>query len=137
MGAIKHTYLAFGEKHLDDYKKLGESLGKPTNKDQFMLAMSWGFRNGTRVEDFRRSGNGARIDYLKEEDLALIAAVHLATSGDPNALSSVDDGFTIAEQYAEGGILLLRKMMDEPGDFSRKLAGEVKAEVDRLGINVG
>ena len=129
-----HAYLAFGEKHVDTYKKLGESLGKLSNRDQFLLAMSWGFHSNTRVEKFKRSGNGVRIDYLKDEDRALMAAIHLAVTEDQESLADIDEGFSIAEQFAEGGILLLEQMIDEPGGFSRKLAGEVKSELERLGV---
>ena len=134
MVATKRAFLAFGEKHVDTYKKLGETLGKITNRDQFLLAMSWGFRTGTKSEDFKRSNNGPRVEYLKDEDLALMAAIHFAESGNPDDLVDIGTQFSIAEQYAEGGILLLEKMMEEPGDFSRALAGEVKSELDKLQI---
>ena len=135
MAETKHTYLAFGEKHADTYKKLGELLGKLTNRDQFLLALSWGFQSGTNVEDFKRSGNGVRVDYLKDEDRALISAIHLAETCEPESLSDVDAGFTLAEQYAEGGILLLAQVMEEHGDFSRKLSGQVKSQLDALAFD--
>lgn len=30
---------------------------------------------------------------------------------------------------------MLAQMMGEPGEFSRKLAGEVKVELDKLGVH--
>ena len=134
MVVTKHAYLAFGEKHVETYRKLGEALGKIANRDQFLLAMCLGFRNGTKVESFKRSNNGLRVEYLQPEDLAMMAAIQLAESEDPATLSDPDKGFTLAEQYAEGGILLLEKMMEEPGDFTRAIAGEVKSELDRLQV---
>ena len=128
----QRTRLAFGEKHLESYRRLGDAFGKISNTEQFMIALSWGFKHGTRVEEFKRSDTGPRTEYLQPEHLAIIAAIHLAETGRPDALCSAEDGFDIAEQYAEGGILLLETAMDEPGDFAKMLAGEVKSEVDGL-----
>ena len=132
MAAAKRTFLAFGEKKLDSYKKLGETLGKIANRDQFMLAVSWGYRMGTRVEEFKRSGTGVRLEYLKKEDEALLASIQLEVTGDPESLKDVEQRHSIAEQYAEGGILLLGEMMDRPGDFAVTLAGEVRSQLGKL-----
>lgn len=128
----KRTRLAFGDKHLESYRKLGDALGRISNTDQFMIALAWGFKHGTRVEQFKRSDTGPRVEYLQPEHLAIIAAIQLAEEGSPEALCAPEDGFDIAEQYAEGGILLLETAMDEPGDFAQMLAAEVKGEVDGL-----
>ena len=134
MATSSRRMLAFGEKHLDTYKLLGEKLGKVANRDQFLLALCWGFRNGTRVEDFKSSNTGLRLEYMKPQDEALLAAIQYHESGDPDTLTDLEARYMIAEQYAEGGILLLADMMDEPGSFNQALAGEVKAELDRLAL---
>jgi len=132
MAVAKRTLLAFGEKNLDAYRKMGETLGRITNRDQFLLAMSWGYRHGMRVEEFKRSNTGPRLEYLKPEDNALMAAIQLAVAGDAEALKDIEQRHMLAEQYAEGGILLLQQMMEEPGDFARSLAGEIRAELAKL-----
>lgn len=126
--------LAFGEKNLDTYRHLGEKLGKIANRDQFLLAMCWGFRNSTRVEDFKRSNTGFRLEYMKPQDEALLAAIQYHESGSLEAVVDLEARYMIAEQYAEGGILLLAGMMDSAGNFTQALAGEIKSELDKLGL---
>jgi hypothetical protein len=92
--------------------------------------MTWGFLNGARAEKISGSGNGPRVDYLKDADHATIAALHLAETDDPDRLLDADEGYEIAEQYAHGGILLLKTMMDQDGDFARMFAGEIKDRSD-------
>lgn len=132
MKTSKRTYLVFGEKNLDHYKQLGRELGglgkELMNRDVFLIAMSWGYRYGTKVDEFKKSATGVRLEFLKDEDLALMAAVQLKTTGDPESLKDVEQRFDLAEQYAEGGILLLAKMMEEPGDFAKTFAAEIKQQ---------
>jgi hypothetical protein len=128
----KRSYLAFGEKYQDAYSQLGKALNGATNAQAFMLALSWGYRMETKAEDFKRSNNGARIEYLKDEDLAIIAAIHAAQAGDPDAVLAPDAMFDTAEQYAEGGIRMLGRMMDEPGDFALAIASEIRRQLDQL-----
>jgi hypothetical protein len=133
MPASARRMLAFGEKHLDAYKQLGDKLGKIANRDQFMIAMCWGFRNGTRAQEFKRSNTGLRIEYMKPEDEAILAAIQYYEAGDTDALADEEGRYMLAEQYAEGGIMLLADMMDQAGDFNQALAAEIKSELDKLG----
>lgn len=131
MEKTKRVMLEFGERSLEFYKKLNKELtgsfGKSlANREQFFIAMSWGFKHGLAVEDFKRVNTGVRLDYLRDEDHALMAAVQLATTQDLDSLLDLDQRYELAEQYAEGGIQLLGKMMDEPGDFARTFAAEVR-----------
>jgi len=45
---------------------------------------------------------------------------------DPEALGDIEQRLDLAEQYADGGLMLLEKLMDEQGEFRRAFAGEVK-----------
>ena len=132
MPASAKVMLSFGEKHLDAYKQLGEKLGKIANRDQFMIAMCWGFRNGTKAQDFKRSNTGLRIEYMKPEDEAILAAIQYHEAGDTDHLADEEGRYMLAEQFAEGGIMLLADMMDQAGDFNQALAAEIKSELDKL-----
>lgn len=134
MAESTRRMLAFGEKHLEAYKQLGDKLGRIANRDQFLLAMCWGFRNGTRVEEFKRSATGFRLEYMKPQDEALLAAIQYSESGSLDAVVDLEARYMIAEQYAEGGILLLATMMDSTGDFNQTLAAEIKSELDTLNL---
>ena len=96
--------------------------------------MCWGFRNGTRVEEFKRSNTGFRLEYMKPQDEALLAAIQYSESGSLDAVVDLEARYMIAEQYAEGGILLLATMMDSTGDFNQALAAEIKSELDTLNL---
>ncbi len=127
------TILEFDRSVVDVYKQFGERMGGGlTNKSLFMIAMTWGFANGTRAEKVSGSNNGPRVDYLKEPDHAILAAIHLSEVKDPDLLLDLDERYTIAEQYAHGGILLIKTMMDQDGDLARMFAGEIKSRADEL-----
>lgn len=128
----KRTLLAFGEDSLDTYKRLGKALGI-TNRSLFLIAMAWGSGSGLWSEDFKRSNTGPRLEYLKPEDDALMAAVQLAHTGSVESLQDIEQRHTLAEQYAEAGIRLLKEMLDDRGDFSRAFAGEIRSRLIALG----
>lgn len=135
MVATKRSYVAFSEKYSDSYNQLGKALNGATNSQAFMLALCWGYRMGTPAPDFKRSNNGARIEYLKDEDLAVIAAIHAAVAGEADAVLSPDAMFDTAESYAEGGIRMLARMMDEPGDFALVVAGEIRQQLEKIQVS--
>jgi len=127
------TILEFDKSAVDTYKELGELLGGGlTNKTLFMIAMTWGFANGARAEKIVGSNNGPRLDYLKDPDHAILAAMQLAEGKDPDRLLDLNERYAMAEQYAHGGILLIRTMMEQEGDFARMFSGEIKTRADRM-----
>lgn len=111
---------------LDAFDRLKRELGKISNAQAFFVAMAWGYRHGTRSTSLKRSPTGVRLEYLKAHHEALLTAVHLAEVNDPDALSDIEQRLDIAEQYADGGLMLLDKLMSEQGEFRRAFAGEIK-----------
>ena len=106
------TLLEFSKPSLSNYDRLrevmrGSDKATPTNLELFMFAMAFGFKSGNRVEEIVKSGTGPRVEYLSQDNEALMAAVQLATTIDTETLMDLDKRYTIAEQYAEGGIRLL------------------------------
>jgi hypothetical protein len=126
------TLLAVGEKNLDTFNRLKQELGGIANKQAFLIAMTWGMRHATKPENLKRSNTGVRLEYLKGPDEALLTAMHLAETNDPQTLTDIEQRLDLAERYADGGLLLLAEMLDEPGEFARVFAGEVKQQVDGL-----
>lgn len=128
------TLLAIGAKNLDTFNRLKQELGGINNKQAFFIAMGWGLRHNTKPESFKRSNTGVRLEYLKGQDEALLTAMHLAEVQDPAGLMDIEQRLDLAEQYAEGGLLLLAAMLEEPGEFSRAFAAEIKIQVDGMAI---
>ncbi|NTU70972.1 MAG: hypothetical protein HGB10_04010 [Coriobacteriia bacterium] len=126
------TILQFSKDSVDTYKQLGESLGGLTNLEVFLIAMAWGFRNGIRAEKVVKSNTGPRLEYFKDSDMAIVAAVQLATTDDPDSLLDLDARYDMAEQFAEGGIRLLKSEMEKQGDFARMFSAEIKTVADEI-----
>lgn len=123
----KKTLLEFDKSSVTTFDLLKASLRggdkpSPTNTELFMIAVMYGFANGNKVDDVRRSGTGPRVEYLTPEEDALLGAVQLADTGDAASLSNFDLRYEIAEKYAEGGIRLLKAELEKPGDFAADFA---------------
>lgn len=130
------TFLEFAPTSRELFENLGKALAGPggaplKNKDVFLVALTWGFFHDTKSGPIKKSGTGVRVEYLDDEDLALIRSIHYAVTQDLDALSDADAGFEIAELFAEGGIQLLSEQMKRPGDFAEAFAAEI---VGLLGI---
>lgn len=130
MAKTTRTFLEFDNASRDLYAQLAKSLSGPTgeslkNKDVFFIAMAWGHQYGVKAKSIKKSGTGVRVEYLKDEDRALITAIHLAECGNLDELLDEDKGFELAELYAEGGIRLLAEEMKKPGQFGEAFAAEI------------
>ena len=128
------SVLSVSERNTDAFNRLKQELGGLTNKQAFFIAMGWGFRHGVKPQLEKRTGNGVRLEYLKGEDEALLVALQLAETQDPHALTDVEQRLDLAEQYAEGGLLLLAEMFDEPGSFSQSFAASIRQQVQELNL---
>lgn len=129
------TFLEFNVESRPLFEQLAESLSGPAapalkNKDVFFIALSWGFYNGNKASKIKKSGTGVRVEYLDQEDIALIRAIHRSAAGDVEDLLNPDAGFEIAELYAEGGIRLLAEEMKKPGSFGDFFAAEITQLVE-------
>ena len=90
------------------YKELTEGKDAPfaTMKDVFLLAAVLGYRRGRR-----RSLKGGReqpfrwSQFHTDTDVPLLRALAIAETGDVEVLTSLDAVLTIAEEYANEGII--------------------------------
>jgi hypothetical protein len=96
------------------------------NKDVFLMAMTIGFAEGLRMKLDKREGF-FRAEYLKPKEWALIAAVSVADKGNLNPLLDKKEEYAIAEEYAAGGVRLLKDKVfgGDFGSYGRKLESEL------------
>ena len=122
--AIDSPLLAFGVESIPKYAYLNESVfgGSLTNKGLFLIALAYGFKNKLRITDYKKSTTGPRTE-LEDQDFALMSAIQLAHTSDPNSLKDIKGRNELAQQIAEGGIrslyewLMEQNRRDPRGDF--------------------
>lgn len=95
------------------------------NKDIFLLAMSLGHRVKNRRALDKRLGYFLSKN-LDDEDTAVMCALAVAEEGDLAVLFNQKRVFSIAEEYAAGGIRLLQdKVQSGMGSFSKRFESEL------------
>jgi hypothetical protein len=97
-------------------------------KEQFLMAMALGFKNGARRPLENREGSGLfRTSYLRPDDEAVLNTVALTESGSEEILANRAEVFRIAEEYAHAGIRLLVAELDAAqfGSYAKRLEKEL------------
>lgn len=125
------TILAFDDRQLDNWNQIKESISKSSgstvlNKEIFLIAMAVGFHSKNRIEDFKRSNTGVRMEYIKDEDELLFAALQIAETDDEKSLLDSEALLDLAESYAAGGIAILWNHFQQEGDFAEWFAAFVR-----------
>lgn len=83
-------------------------------KNLFMLAAFIGFHEKKRVELGKdKEGIFAWAQFSQNEDIPLIRALALAETGTVNVLMDQDEMLTIAEEYANTGIIMIRDQVQD------------------------
>jgi hypothetical protein len=119
-----------GRKDLKDFRDLVKEKHSPfadsQNKDIFLAAMIVGYHESGRIPLGSKEGF-FREEYLSDEERALIRAVAVSTEGDLNVLLDEQKVYSIAEEYATGGIALLKAKVfsGEYGSYAKKLESEL------------
>lgn len=139
MEEVDRVYIR--EKDRADYKRLRDAKDSPLydtdNKNLFILAMSIGFYNQIRIELGEGKFGFVRTEYFKNKEKALIYAVAIFTEGTIEVLKDKKKVYSIAEEYATGGIRLLKENVFESEEFAsyfKRLESQLLAEIERLGI---
>ena len=104
-----------------------------TRKEQFLFAMSIGFRNSIRSP--LNVGDGFFLSKdMRSEDEALIDSVALFISESEDILSDREEVFKIAEEYAHAGIKILFDDITsmQPGSYNKKLEVELASIIEDL-----
>jgi hypothetical protein len=122
-----------------DKEKYDSLLGKDgvfagkDNKDVFIMAMVIGYSRGVRVELVRKEGY-VRFEYLKDRDKSIMKSIAVADRGTLDVLLNKKMVYSIAEEYAAGGIKLLVDMVfgGSYGSFEKRLESELVEEFERI-----
>jgi hypothetical protein len=137
MARATRTILEFDKDSVPLFEKLRKVLrgekGDLTNKEAFMIAVSWGVHFNVRADSIKKSGTGPRLEYLSESDNALLAAAHFAFAKSPEGLLDLNAIHSSAELFAEGGIRLLAEEMSKPGNFPDSFAAAVFEVIAGMG----
>lgn len=99
-------YMDKADRELYDKLKAEPVFEKQSRKEQFLLAMAYGFKNGAK----RKCSSKENLFLLKDcrkEDEVLMFAVAIADTGDAGVVVDRGRAFEIAEQYAHAGLRLL------------------------------
>ncbi|HEY8362751.1 MAG TPA: hypothetical protein VIK77_07680 [Tissierellaceae bacterium] len=117
------------------YNKLSKEIfeGK-TRKEQFLFAMAIGFKNGI-MRPLKTKEGFFLIKDLRPEDEALLNAVAMFVKG-PEILSSKEEVFKIAEEYAHAGIKILIDEIEASsfGSFAKKFERDLFELFEKLGL---
>lgn len=107
------SFLRFGKETDPVYAELNRRVfdGKLDSIHLFMLAMTYGAMKGRRSQGFTRAPNGPRTA-VRSEHKAMMSAVQLMELGDNADLLNHEERDLIAEEFAEGGIRLLKEKLD-------------------------
>lgn len=96
------------------------------NKHQFLMAMSYGFRNDVSVP-LKAVYGFVRTEYLQPDEMALINSIAIHKTGGVQVLSDLEEVLKIAEEYAHAGIKLLHDQVtsQQPGSYLKRFEKEV------------
>jgi len=129
--------------HVDkrDFEDFNRLKGKDSpftgsqNKEIFLAAMMVGYHEGGRVELKNKEGY-FREEYLTDEERALIKAIAVSTEGDLNVLLDEQKVYSIAEEYATGGIQFLKAkaLGGEYGSYAKKLESEMLRTFEKIAV---
>lgn len=108
------------------YKELKESgpLVGIDNSPMFMLAMVIGYRKGIRLP-LKSRDQFIQGTYLHKEQKSIIKAIAIFEEKDVKILFDPKKVYSIAEEYAHGGIRVLKELSNSRLDFSKKLVSEL------------
>ncbi len=94
------------------------------HKEIFLMAMVYGFlNNNSKPLGEKHSGGHCRVETLNETDMTLIKAIAVKKTGGLDVLLNLKEVYSIAEQYATGGISYLKNdvFSKKHGHYDKKL----------------
>ncbi|MBD3309498.1 hypothetical protein GF348_24175 [candidate division KSB3 bacterium] len=116
------------KKNKKDFDLLREDKGSffygREHKEIFLIAMAYGFLNSNyKPLGEKHQGGHFRVDTLKDQDITLIKAIAAKKTGSLDILLNLKEVYSIAEQYAAGGINYLKNdvFSKQHGSYSKKL----------------
>jgi hypothetical protein len=117
-----------GKKDKKDFDLLREDKSSffygREHKEVFLMAMVYGFlNNNSKALGEKHSGGHCRVETLNERDITLIKALAVKKTGSLDVLLYLKEVYSIAEQYAKGGISYLKKdvFSKQHGSYVKRL----------------
>lgn len=115
-----------------DDRKLYERLKEETifqkklNKDLFLTAVGYGFKNNVKKAINKTDNTFLRTYYLADEDWAFLKSLAISESS-LDILKDMNEVLNIAEEYAHAGIEILVNEIDsfQIGTFAKKMEKDV------------
>ena len=104
-------------------KETSSFLCNQENKEIFIMAMIYGFMNNSRCGNLGKAKGFVREEYLSDEYRTLMKAIAVKESGSLDVLLDPQKIHSIAEEYAAGGIDLLKNdvLSKKGGSYSKRL----------------
>lgn len=132
------TRLFVGKKDIDDFRFLQQAKDSPfykkDNKSVFLMAMILGFHNEQKIP-FDKREEFVRMEYFSQDDKSLIKAIAIKRSEEGlKVLLDPQEIYSIAEQYANGGIGYLKNLVfgSQHGSYVKKLESDLVEAFDKL-----
>jgi len=101
------------------------------HKEIFIMAMVYGFlNNSSKPLGEKHEGGHCRVETLSEKDITLIKALAVKKTGSLDVLLDLKEVYSIAEEYATGGISYLKNdvFSKQHGSYEKRLE-ELLAEL--------
>jgi hypothetical protein len=117
-------------KFFDNLKEQFDEFKQMDNKDFFMLAVLFGYLNNKRkkMESSEKTESGfTRERYLAAEDNGILKAIAISTTKQIEIINDIVSIYSIAEEYANGGISYLKDFIfEDQASFLKNFASEIK-----------
>ena len=117
-----------GKKDKKDFDLLREDKSSffygRDHKEIFFMAIVYGFmNNNSKALGDKHSGGHFRVETLSEGDKTLIKALAVKKTGSLDVLLNLKEVYSIAEQYATGGISYLKNgvFSKQHGSYAKRL----------------
>jgi len=93
----------------------------------FMMTMALGFKRKSRVPLKKGKDGLSRLVDFKDYNITLIKSLALKETKDVNVLLNDEEIYKIAEEYANGGIKIIKNFVigEDPGSYIKKLCTEL------------
>jgi hypothetical protein len=103
------------------------------NKRVFIMAMMKGFAMKNRMK-LKKRKDFVRVEYLSSEEKSIIKALSLAETKDLNIYSNPKEIYSLAEEYASGGIKYLIEEIfgKQHGTYIKRLESQLIEEINKI-----
>ena len=135
------TRVFVSKKDINNFKVLQQEKDSPfykkDNKSVFLMAMTLGFHNKQKTPLNKRE-EFVRMEYFSQDDKSLMKAIAIQSSEkELKVLLDPQEIYSIAEQYATGGIGYLKNLVfgGQYGSYVKKLESDLVDTFDKLELD--